>query len=183
MTQLGYAVVFIGHDKEVLDDNGNRTIRSALTSSVRTIITGMADIIGYAHQTKGQSQSVLTIRCGDDSIECGSRFKYIKPEFPMSYNNLVNAVREAIEKEAAENDNKFITNKKQEVKEAPSYDFNLLMKEFQGLVEAIMDESPDNAAKITSTVEHYLGKGKKASEITPYQAEFLYLINEDLKNL
>lgn len=183
LTQLGYAVVFIGHDKEVLDDNGNRTIRSALTSSVRTIITGMADIIGYAHQTKGQSQSVLTIRCGDDSIECGSRFKYIKPEFPMSYNNLVNAVREAIEKEAAENDNKFITNKKQEVKEAPSYDFNLLMKEFQGLVEAIMDESPDNAAKITSTVEHYLGKGKKASEITPYQAEFLYLINEDLKNL
>ena len=183
LTQLGYAVVFIGHDKEVLDDSGNRTIRSALTSSVRTIITGMADIIGYAHQTKGQSQSVLTIRCGDDSIECGSRFKYIKPEFPMSYNNLVNAVREAIEKEAAENDNKFITDKKQEVKEAPSYDFNLLMKEFQGLVEAIMDESPDNAAKITSTVEHYLGKGKKASEITPYQAEFLYLINEDLKNL
>lgn len=183
LTQLGYAVVFIGHDKEVLDDSGNRTIRSALTSSVRTIITGMADIIGYAHQTKGQPQSVLTIRCGDDSIECGSRFKYIKPEFPMSYNNLVNAVREAIEKEAAENDNKFITDKKQEVKEAPSYDFNLLMKEFQGLVEAIMDESPDNAAKITSTVEHYLGKGKKASEITPYQAEFLYLINEDLKNL
>lgn len=183
LTQLGYAVVFIGHDKEVLDDNGNRTIRSALTSSVRTIITGMADIIGYAHQTKGQPQSVLTIRCGDDSIECGSRFKYIKPEFPMSYNNLVSAVREAIEKEAAENDNKFITDKKQEVKEAPSYDFNLLMKEFQGLVEAIMDESPDNAAKITSTVEHYLGKGKKASEITPYQAEFLYLINEDLKNL
>ena len=183
LTQLGYAVVFIGHDKEVLDDSGNRTIRSALTSSVRTIITGMADIIGYAHQTKGQSQSVLTIRCGDDSIECGSRFKYIKPEFPMSYNNLVNAVREAIEKEAAENDNKFITDKKQEVKEAPSYDFNLLMKEFQGLVEAIMDESPDNAAKITSTVEHYLGKGKKVSEITPYQAEFLYLINEDLKNL
>lgn len=183
LTQLGYAVVFIGHDKEVLDDSGNRTIRSALTSSVRTIITGMADIIGYAHQTKGQPQSVLTIRCGDDSIECGSRFKYIKPEFPMSYNNLVEAVREAIEKEAAENDNKFITDKKQEVKEAPSYDFNLLMKEFQGLVEAIMDESPDNAAKITSTVEHYLGKGKKASEITPYQAEFLYLINEDLKNL
>ena len=57
------------------------------------------------------------------------------------------------------------------------------MKEFQGLCSALMDESPDNAAKITSVVEHYLGKGKKASEITPYQAEFLALINEDLKNL
>ena len=57
------------------------------------------------------------------------------------------------------------------------------MKEFQGLVEALMDENKDNASKITSVIEHYLGKGKKASEITPYQAEFLYLINEDLKNL
>jgi len=46
-----------------------------------------------------------------------------------------------------------------------------------------MDEDEGNASKITATVEHYLGKGKKASEITPYQAEFLALINEDLKNL
>ena len=183
LTQLGYAVVFIGHDKEVLDDNGNRTIRPALTNSTRTIIAGMADIIGYAHQSKDCPQSVLTVRCPDDSIECGGRFKYIKSEFPMSYDNLVEELRIAIEKEAAEHDNKFITNEKQEIKETPSYDYNALMKEFQGLVEAIMDEDEGNRDKITSVIEHYLGKGKKASEITPYQAEFLYLINEDLKNL
>lgn len=184
LTQLGYAVFFIGHDKEVMDDDGKtKIIRPALTSSTRQIITGMADIIGYAHQDKQYKQSVLTIRCGDDSIECGSRFKYIKPEFPMSYNNLVEALREAIEKEAEENNNKFITNEKQKTDEDRVYDFTTLMKEFQGLVAAIMDESTDNASKITAVVEHYLGKGRKASEITPYQAEFLYLINEDLKNL
>lgn len=183
LTQLGYAVFFIGHDKEVLDDNGNRTIRPALTNSTRTIIAGMADIIGYAHQSKDYAQSVLTVRCPDDSIECGGRFKYIKDEFPMSYDNLVHELRVAIEKEAAEHDNKFITNEKQENKEQVSYDYDTLMKEFRGLCEALMDEDEGNAVRITSTVEHYLGKGKKASEITPYQAEFLYLINEDLKNL
>lgn len=183
LTQLGYAVVFIGHDKEVMDDNGNRTIRPALSNSTRTIITGMADIIGYAHQSKSYEQSILTIRCSDDSIECGSRFKYMKHEFPMSYDNLVEELRKAIEKEAGEHDNQFITNEKQEVKDAPVYDYETLMKEFQGLVAAIMDEDENNAGKITSVIEHYLGKGKKASEITPYQAEFLALINEDLKNL
>lgn len=183
LTQLGYAVVFIGHDKEVLDDNGNRTIRPALTNSTRTIISGMADIIGYAHQSKDYAQSVLTIRCADDSIECGARFKYIKSEFPMSYDNLVQELKAAIEKEAAEHDNQFITSEKQKVKEEEAYDFDTLMKEFRGLCEALMDEDEGNAAKITATVEHYLGKGKKASEITPYQAEFLSLINEDLRNL
>ena len=183
LTQLGYAVVFIGHDKEVLDDNGNRTIRPALTNSTRTIISGMADIIGYAHQDKNYAQSVLTIRCPDDSIECGARFKYIKSEFPMSYDNLVQELEIAIQKEAAEHDNKYITNEAQRVTKAPEYDFTTLQKEFKGLVEALMEEDEANANKITATVEHYLGKGKKASEITPYQAEFLALINEDLRNL
>lgn len=184
LTQLGYAVVFIGHDKEVLSDDGKtKIIRPALTNSTRTIITGMADIIGYAHQSKDYAQSVLTIRCPDDSIECGARFKYIKNEFPMSYDNLVTELEAAIQKEAQEHGNKYLTNESQKYVESPVYDFPTLQKEFNGLVEALMEESTDNASKITSVIEHYLGKGKKASEITPYQAEFLALINEDLKNL
>ena len=186
LTQLGYAVLFIGHDREIMDDAGNKTIRPALSNSTRTVIAGMADIIGYAHQVKGKDSdktSTLTIRCTDDSIECGARFKYIKSEFPMSYDNLVKELKEAIEKEAAEHNNEFITDEKETVVEKEEYNFDTLMKEFQGLVQALMDEDEGNASKITATVEHYLGKGKKASEITPYQAEFLALINEDLKNL
>ena len=183
LTQLGYAVVFLGHDKQVIDDNGNRTIRPALTQSTRTVIAGMADIIGYAHQKKNAPMSVLTLRCEDDSIECGGRIKYIQPEILMSYDNLVRAAREAIDKEAEEYGNKYVTDEKSAPVDEREYDFEILKKEFKGLVEALMDEDENNASKITSVVEHYLGKGKKASEITPYQAEFLYLINEDLKNL
>jgi len=101
----------------------------------------------------------------------------------MSYDNLVKELREAIEKEASEHDNKFITDEKQVSVEKEEYDYDTLMKEFKGLCEALMEKDESNASKITATVEHYLGKGKKASEITHYQAEFLALINEDLKNL
>ena len=183
LTQLGYAVVFLGHHRELIEEGTNRTIiRPALSNSTRVTISGMADIIGYAHQKKDASMSVLTLR-HDDSIECGGRFKYIKPEIEMSYDNLVAVVRDAIEKEAEEHDNQFITNEKQVTVEKEAYDFDTLMKEFKGLCETLMEEDESNGVKITATVEHYLGKGKKASEITPYQVEFLALINEDLKNL
>ena len=183
LTQLGYAVVFLGHHRELIEEGTNRTIiRPALSNSTRVTISGMADIIGYAHQKKDASMSVLTLR-HDDSIECGGRFKYIKSEIEMSYDNLVAVVRDAIEKEAEEHNNQFITNEKQTTVEKETYDFDTLMKEFKGLCEALMEEDESNGAKITATVEHYLGKGKKASEITPYQVEFLALINEDLKNL
>ena len=36
--------------------------------------------------------------------------------------------------------------------------------------------------RISEIVAKYLGKGKKASDATPKQAEFIYLIVEDMKN-
>lgn len=78
LTQLGYAVFFIGHDKIDIktDKNGNvlsTTIRPALSNSTRTVIAGMSDIYGYAHQKEAGQMSVLTLRCSDGSIECGCR--------------------------------------------------------------------------------------------------------------
>lgn len=184
LTQLGYAVFFIGHSKEVITDDGKTTIiRPALTNTTRTIVTGMSDIIGFAHQEQGQKMSVLTLRSEDDNIECGCRFKYITPEIPMSYDNLVAAVREAIDKEAKEHDNKFVTDEKEKEVIHSTYNFDVLMDEFKSLVKNLIDTSEDNGPRITHVVESYLGKGKKASDLIPSQAEFLYLINEELKAL
>ena len=184
LTQLGYAVFFIGHSKEVVSEDGKtRIIRPALTNTTRTIVTGMSDIIGFAHQEPGQPMSVLTLRTQDDSVECGCRFKYMPSEIPMSYNNLVEAVKEAINKEATEHDNKFITDEKEHIVETTSYNFNELMEEFKGLVRNLIDQDEANGVRITHVVESYIGKGKKASDLIPAQAEFLYLIVEELKTL
>lgn len=185
LAQLGYAVFFIGHDKEVQIGEGNDAktiIRPALSNTTKTVIAGMADIYGYAHQTKANSMSVLTLRSSDGSIECGGRFKYLPTEIEMSYDNLANAVHEAIDKEAAEHDGKFVTEERQTITEAPTFDFDALVEEFNNLAGQLMNKnSAYYAPLVTSIIDKYLGKGKKVADATPEQAEFISLIVNEIK--
>jgi nicotinamide riboside kinase len=187
LTQLGYAVFFIGHHKEqtiTVDGEDRIYIRSAMSNSTRSVITGMADIFGYAHQQRGRDMSVLTLRSPDDTIECGGRFKYLPNEIEMSYDNLVNALAAAIDKEAAETDGKFVTDEKidnsVQVKE---YDFDAMITEFQTLVEKIMTANQSNGMKITAIVDKYLGKGKKVGDATPTPCEQIDLILIELREM
>ena len=187
LTQLGYAVFFIGHHKEVtLTDpstNAERmVIRPSLSTSTRDVIAGMSDIYGYAHQLRKDEMSVLTLRCTDGSIECGCRFKYIPNEITMSYKNLVNAIQSAIDQEAEELNGKFVTEERATAPVVKSYDYDKLMKEFSEIVGDLMVKNQSlYGPKITQIVDKYLGRGKKVSEATPEQAEFIYLIVNDIK--
>ena len=187
LTQLGYAVVFLGHDKEATIDNSDgtqtRIVRPALSASSREVIAGMADIYGYAHQVRANEMSVLTLRSPDGSISCGSRFKSLPNEITMNYNSLVEALQEAIEREAAENNGKFITEERIVGPTEKVYDFDALKKEFEALVGELMNKNQTYyAPKITDIVDKYLGKGKKVSDIFPKQAEFLDLIVSEIKD-
>ena len=185
LSQLGYAVVFLGHDKEIVSEDGkSKIIRSALSNSTRTVIAGMADLYGYAHQKEAGQMSVLTLRCSDGSIECGGRFKYIDEEIPMNYQSLVEAVRKAIDKEAAEHDNKFVTNERiAPMPKSEVLDYDALMAEFQDLAGQLMTKSASNGVKITSIIEKYLGKGKRIAEATPNQTEMINLILLEIREL
>jgi hypothetical protein len=188
LTQLGYAVFFIGHHKEVTvtDPDGTEriVIRPSLSNSTRTVVEGMADIYGYAHQSRASEMSVLTLRSPDDSISCGGRFKYLPNEIPLSYNNLVSALSEAIEKEAAENGGQFVTNEKLKVTTLEKeYDYDEMMKQVNELINKLMTLNQSNAVKITSVIEKYLGKGRKVADCTPTQCEQLELIILDLNDL
>ncbi len=186
LTQLGYAVFFIGHEKlEVVDNpDGTKTtkIRPQLSNSTKTVIAGMADIYGYAHQKAAGEMSVLTLRDGSGIIECGCRFKYMPLEIVMSYKNLVNALNEAIDKEAEETNNMYVTNERIVAPSEVVYDYDALMEEFQSIVGTLMSKGTSNGPKITTIVEKYLGKGKKVGDTTPDQAEFVHLIVTDLKD-
>lgn len=185
LTQLGYAVFFIGHDKEVInEETKTKIVRPAISNSIKTVIAGMADIYGYAHQKYEGEMSVLTLRCSDGSIECGGRFKYLPDEIPTNYQALVTALQEAIDKEAKEHDNQFVTNEKiVPVAEEKTYDFAAMKTEFSNLVGTIMQANPANAARITAIVDKYLGKGKKVGDCNPSQSEQLELILLELRDL
>ena len=142
----------------------------------------MADIYGYAHQKAAGEMSVLTLRDGSGIIECGCRFKYMPLEIVMSYKNLVDALNEAIDKEAQETNNIYVTDERIVAPSEVTYDYDALMDEFQSIVGTLMNKGTTNGPKITAIVEKYLGKGKKVSDTTSDQAEFVYLIVTDLKD-
>lgn len=187
LTQLGYAVFFIGHHKEAtITDPATGAeriiIRPSLSNSTREVIAGMADIYGYARQRGEGQMSQLVLRNTDGSIECGSRFKYIDNEITLGYQNLVDTIQKAIDKEAAELGGKFVTDERVVAPIAVTYDYDALMKEFSSLAGQLMErDSAVNQPKITAIVDKYLGKGKKISEAKPDQAEFIHLIVSEIK--
>ena len=187
LTQLGYAVVFISHDKEktIKPQNGTeyQQIGSSMQSSALSIIENMSDVIGYAHLkvTETGSRMVLTLRSLDNSVRCGGRFKYIDPEIDFTYEALTEAINRAIDKEASETNNQYVTNERNIAPIIKEYDFDALMAEFKKLAEILMQKSQTNGVKITQIVDKYLGKGKKAGDATPDQAELIYLIVTEIK--
>ena len=184
ITQLGYAVCFISHsaDKTFKRKDGTEYNQMVPTAqrSVNEIVKGMADIFACADIVNGERKLIL--RSLDGSVDTGCRFKYIESEIPFSYDALVEALNKAIDKEAAETNNKFVTNDRVSEVIAPTYDYDALMVEFQQLTGNLMRENPGYGPKITEIVERYLGNGKKVSETTRDQAEFVDLIVSEIKS-
>ena len=184
ITQLGYAVCFISHsaDKTFKRKDGTEYNQMVPTAqrSVNEIVKGMADIFACADIVNGERKLIL--RSLDGSVDTGCRFKYIESEIPFSYDALVEALNKAIDKEAAETNNKFVTNDRVSEVIAPTYDYDALMVEFQQITGNLMRENPGYGPKITEIVERYLGKGKKVSETTRDQAEFVDLIVSEIKS-
>lgn len=148
--------------------------------SVNEIVKAMADIYACADIIDGERKLIL--RSLDGTVDTGCRFKYIEPEIPFSYTALVEALNKAIDKEAAETQNKFVTNEKVAEVIVPTYDYDALMNEFQQITGDLMRKDMSNGPKITQIVDKYLGKSKKVSETTRDQAEFISLIVDEIKD-
>ena len=183
-TMEGYAVVFISHSKDKVFKKKDGTEYNQITPSCSTayeeIIKNMVDIMGYIEIDNGQRKLIL--RSADDSVDCKSRFKMIAPEIPFGYNELVDALNEAIDREAALTNGEFVINESFKAPEVTNYDYDALMAEFKDIVGIVMGKNQTNAIKLTAIVDKYLGKGKKVAEATPEQSELIYLIISEIKS-
>lgn len=192
ITQLGYALFFISHSKDKVfkreDGTEYNQVVPTLSPSYNEIIKDMADIYSYAHQEKnenGESIVRLTLRSIDGTADTGCRFKYIAPEIDFTYQALVKALNEAIDKEAKMTNNQFVTNERFENKEeSVELNFDALIDEFSQLINSIpSDKMSYYAPRITEITNKYLGKGKKVVNATRDQVEQISLIVFDLKEL
>ena len=182
----GYAVVFISHskDKTFKPKNGNEynQIVPSCSTAYNEIIKNMADIMGYIDVNGNERKLVL--RSPDGSIDCKCRFKHIAPVIDFSYQSLVNALNDAIDKEAAETGNKFVTNERAAVAATVEYDYEALMTEFSTIAGDLMNKNQTKYGPlITQIIDRILGRGKKISDTTPDQAEFVYLILQEVKEI
>lgn len=188
--QMNYGLVIISHDKDKTfkDESGQEynKIVPTLDNRAALVCERTCDIIGYARavNTENGPQTRLFLR-GTPRFEAGSRFRYTPDSIEFSYDALVQAISEAVEKEAASGAHR-VTNESQADKvyaEEESYDFKSMMDEFQSLCGALLQKSPNMPAKITAIVDKHLGKGKKVGDCTEANAPQLDLILYDLREL
>ena len=188
--QMNYGLVIISHDKDKTfkDESGKEYNQIIPTMDARAaqVCERTCDIIGYVRSvdTENGQQTRLFLR-GTPRYVAGSRFKYTPDSIPFSYQDLVDAIGGAVEKEASINAN-HVTNKSINVEiynDEKTYDFKAMMDEFQSLVGSLVQKSPNMVTKITSIVDKHLGKGKKVGECTEANAPQLDLILYDLRTL
>ena len=172
----GYGLFFISHAKEktLKDDKGNEYNRivPALADRPFGIINKMVDIIAYLRQIPVQNgeeveqKRYLFLR-GDERFHAGSRFKYIEPRIELSYENLVKAIYDAIDKEI---ENKGGTTT---LEENPYLvqDFESLMNEARMIWGKIVNNGETEAA--LKILEEEFGQAIRFSEILPEQIEQL----------
>ena len=195
--QMNYGLVLISHatDKTFKDQNGQEynQIVPTLDSKPRNIVTRMADIIGYSRIVElpdGEKSTKLFMR-GTPRFIAGSRFKYTPDYIDFGYKQLVNAIAEAIDKQAAEEGAECFTDQRSNlyIPVIEELDFDKLMLEFNSLITSISSSSEEETfanywqPRITQVIEKYLGKGMKASQCTRDQVEALDLIVSELRGL
>lgn len=191
--QLGYGLVLISHstDRTEKDTDGSEYLKMmpTLDKRGRKVCERTCDIIGLSQPVKnaqGEIETRLFLR-ETPRFVAGSRFKYMPDSIVFTYDNLVNAIAEAVDLEAKEHGNQYVTDKFVNLHAdnaiETTADYEELMAEFQVLVGKAMEKSQSNRARITSIVNEYLGFGKKVSECTEVNTPQLLLIVAELRKL
>lgn len=196
MTKLGYAVFFIGHEQilTLTREDGstyNRIIPSLSPEKVNAIIENMADIYCYGKEKATEddrpNERVLVMRDNTGMVSCGCRFEHMAHEIPMSYESLVSALNEAIDKANDPNVKPVDTVPVSTAKPKPSEHLAELKQEFNAIVKKLQNDDKDKfasdwAPKITAIRDKTLGKGKRIDDISEEQTELLEVIISDLKD-
>ncbi len=198
IVMMDYGLVLISHsiDKTFKDENGNEynKIVPTLDKRANNVVARMADIIGYSRiveSKNGQNITKLFMR-GTPRYEAGSRFKYTPDYIDFSYRDLVNAIGEAIDKQAAEDGEEFFTNERNNLytDTTKDLDFDELSDGCAAIINMLIEKyNKDDVfvnfykPRIEQITDKYLGRGQKLSQCSREQVEALSLILDDLKLL
>lgn len=151
------------------------------------IVNQLVDIIGYIDITwdeEGNSERWLYTR-KTPTVMAGSRFKYLEPKIKFGYNELVNAISDAIDK-AEKLDGATVVDKSERVIEE-ALDYNAIRAEASALWKQLVGEGENANAEMAKTilkkVEMIFGRTMKLSEITEDQVDLFNLVVIEMRDL
>ena len=183
ITMMGYGLIMTCHLKESSDENGEITgYKPDLNNRCLKIVNGLVDIIGVITQTwdeHGESHRWIQTR-STPTIVAGSRYKYLAPRIPFGYNEFLEALGQAIDKEQ---ENGAIVTDTAPIDTFEKLDYKAIRAEASELWTTLVEKDPENAPIILKKVEIIFGRPMKLSEITEDQVDLFNLVLLDMRDM
>ena len=190
ISKMGYGVILISHaqDRTITDENGKEfnRITPTLANTPRKIVNRFADIIGYARivQVADAGEKTYLYLRATTRWEAGSRFKYTPLYIEFNYQNIVDAIANAIDQQAQET-SEYVTDEDSthEVETIP-VDWDTAIADFKDITSDLVAKEVDKK-RIKYIIEQHIGKNKTVTELDPsdINAEIVMMITDDLKDL
>ena len=183
ITMMGYGLIMTCHLKESSDENGEITgYKPDLNNRCLKIVNGLVDIIGVITQTwdeHGESHRWIQTR-STPTIVAGSRYKYLAPRIPFGYNEFLEALGQAIDREQ---ENGAVVTDTAPIDTFEKLDYKAIRAEASELWTVLVERDPDNAPIILKKVEMIFGRPMKLSEITEDQVDLFNLVVLDMRDM
>jgi hypothetical protein len=188
IVMMDYGIIFLAHSKIKNIPGPNETQIETYAPSIpdraQETVNALVDIIAYIKRDINETgEDIRTIITGPNPrILTKSRFKYLAPQFPLGYQNFVEAMNEAINIQeriegivATENPEEQEIIKKRPFKET--------FEEAKTLWEEYVGEEPERAEQILSKVEQLFGYRIKLSEIPESKQDLFEILIEEIKSM
>lgn len=191
LTMMGYGLILIAHSeirKEVVNDSEKEFYSPALNKRCYEICNRLVDVIGYIAvewDEEGNSHRYLYTR-QTPQVMAGSRYKYLAPKIEFGYQQLVDAIAQALDKQA-ELDGATIVDTVAAPVVEESLDFAKVRQRAQELWTKLVgtgdEANPEMAMTILKKIEITMGHRMKLSEFTEDQVDLLNLVVSEMEQM
>lgn len=186
----GYGIIFISHAQEkTLKDAANKEytrIVPACPSVGANIVNKLVDFIIYIGIEYDGPEDMIGTRYmyfkGNKYVQAGSRFKYIPDKAKFGYQELVDAVNDAIDKQVG---SEGTIEKGDNFYQSEVRPFDEVMAEAKDIWVKILekDDSDTTVGEMNHIIEKNFGSQVLLSQTTPAQQDALELTVSDLEDL
>lgn len=186
--RAGYTLIVISHSTtKQVKENGEKYEKTIPTMPDRglNVIARLVDVIGFANKETddetGITTHTLTLK-GNKNLEAGSRNPYLPEKIPLTYDALLEAMTEAIDK-IEENGGEVVNTEINLLKEtepkANLKDTLAIAKKYAKTIFNEVETGRDDYAEILAK---YLGTGVNLKDCTQKQIDQVLLVLDDLRD-